>query len=264
MVRFQEVSINYDIIDPECPNQLNSILQIIDIEGQIPFEVYLNNNPVGSFSQTAFVFDNLSAGNYEFVAIDGNTCSDTINFIIENIDLPNVQIQDISPIQQGDSVGLSADFSGDAEIIQWMPSATLSCDTCLATLAYPTVTQLFSISIIDSQNCIVNDSILVEVVEEKANVYIPNVFSPNGDGINDYFTAYSSSENSSIKEMLIFDRWGELLVERRNIPLNSEIMGWDGNVGNESMDNGVYVYSILIIEDDGTERRYAGDVTLVR
>lgn len=90
-------------------------------------------------------------------------------------------------------------------------------------------------------------------------IYIPNAFTPNGDGINDIFKPYIT--NFDTYRMLIYNRWGEMLFETENVHL-----GWDGSVNNNSITCTMDVYSYVIFVTDfrGETHKYVGRVTLVK
>jgi gliding motility-associated-like protein len=94
-------------------------------------------------------------------------------------------------------------------------------------------------------------------VRVREGVYIPNAFSPNGDGINDYF--YVNGENLTNLKMFIFDRWGELLVQTEN-----KNFRWDGTYKGDVCQEGVYIYYITTKGANGTENEYKGTITLVK
>jgi gliding motility-associated-like protein len=101
------------------------------------------------------------------------------------------------------------------------------------------------------------------------NYYIPNTFTPNGDGHNDIFTVFATDAIVNIKSMAIFDRWGEQVAELQNIPPSSGgagggSVGWDGTFKNQPATSDVYVYIITIEFADGTTETVKGDVTLLR
>jgi gliding motility-associated-like protein len=89
---------------------------------------------------------------------------------------------------------------------------------------------------------------------EKYGVYFPNVFTPNNDGINDEFKAYTQDEILSF-ELKIYDRWGGLLFSSNN--LNE---GWNGISNSKKLENGVYLYHCQIND----KHIFSGDVTLIR
>ncbi len=103
--------------------------------------------------------------------------------------------------------------------------------------------------------CICEDTIPPEKPEPY--VYIPNIFSPNGDGQNDVFRV--RSENIETMHLTVYNRWGEKVFESQ-----SQNDSWDGNYKGKPCSPGVYVYHTTILFDDGTETSRKGNVTLVR
>lgn len=95
-------------------------------------------------------------------------------------------------------------------------------------------------------------------------VFTPNAFSPNGDGINDYFSILGEADLVEIKSLQVFDKWGNLAFFGEHIPPNQRSGGWDGSFRGKTMPAGIYVYSAVLIMDDGLERRLSGSVSLVR
>ena len=101
-------------------------------------------------------------------------------------------------------------------------------------------------------------------MRRNAEVYVPNVFSPNYDGLNDKFTVYSNDEVKIIDRLRIYDRWGEFIFELNNFPPNNTNYGWDGTFRNKPENPGVYVYTVDWTDLDGTKRKLSGDVTLLK
>lgn len=95
-------------------------------------------------------------------------------------------------------------------------------------------------------------------------VYTPTAFSPNGDGINDYFTILGESDLVEIRSLQIFDKWGNQVYSDTNLPVNARGSGWDGLVDRAMGAAGVYVYTAVLLMDDGVERRFSGNVSLIR
>ncbi|MCK9612345.1 MAG: gliding motility-associated C-terminal domain-containing protein [Bacteroidales bacterium] len=93
--------------------------------------------------------------------------------------------------------------------------------------------------------------------EPEPVVYIPNIFSPNGDGNNDVL--YVRSEHIKELNFSIYNRWGEKVFESQN-----KNDGWDGNYKGKPCSVDVYVYHATIVFEDGTETSRKGNVTLVR
>ena len=95
-------------------------------------------------------------------------------------------------------------------------------------------------------------------------VYIPNVFSPNGDGENDVFFIQAGPSVVEIKSFLVFNRWGESVFEINNVPPNSESFGWNGTFRGEILNPGAFAYFAEIEFIDGIVEIYKGDVVLLR
>lgn len=119
------------------------------------------------------------------------------------------------------------------------------------------------VTITDANGCEVSGNVLVEA-SQSDQVYVPNGFSPNGDGINDVFTAFSGQCVKNIRSFLVFDRWGEKIFEHHNFQPNSEADGWNGFFKNTPMQPGVYAWWMTIEYFSGEVELRKGDVTIVR
>jgi len=96
-------------------------------------------------------------------------------------------------------------------------------------------------------------------------VFIPNTFSPNGDGLNDIFLIMADEKQvESVSEFHIFDRWGNCLFANEKFMVNDPAQGWDGTFNNREMNNGVFVYYAVLKLVDGTTRMYKGDITIIK
>jgi large repetitive protein len=113
---------------------------------------------------------------------------------------------------------------------------------------------------INNKGC--KDTIMhqVEITPDHA-VYIPNAFTPDGNGKNDVFNVYGIGIDEERFKMEIFDRWGELIFTS-----NAFRKGWDGTVkgGTTNAQEGVYIYKILVTDTEGNKKNYVGHITLLR
>jgi gliding motility-associated-like protein len=82
--------------------------------------------------------------------------------------------------------------------------------------------------------------------------------------VNDYFTVFGNQAAQIIKELRIFNRWGDMLYSANNLPLNIENQGWDGTFKDSKLDPSVFAFYAIIRFIDGEEIVYKGDVTLLR
>ncbi len=106
--------------------------------------------------------------------------------------------------------------------------------------------------------CATTDSVLVR---QSCYIEIPNVFTPNADGFNDYFfpkSLLSRAINSF--RMQVFNRWGQLLFETSR----TDGRGWDGRFNGELQPQGVYIYMIEVGFTNGVSEKYQGNVTLLQ
>ncbi len=106
---------------------------------------------------------------------------------------------------------------------------------------------------------------LLRVRAAEATVYTPNVFSPNGDGHNDYFTLFTRADHVAlILRLQVFDRWGNLVFDGQNLPIGHEPSGWNGTWRGRELPLAVYTWRAQLQLNDGTHQHLAGSVTLVR
>ena len=118
----------------------------------------------------------------------------------------------------------------------------------------------YDVVLTSSQGC---DS-LVHLVLDFYKVFIPNAFSPNGDGFNDIFTFFSGAGVQEILHLKVFDRWGGLVFEHNELMPNEFQGGWDGTSHGKPVAPGVYVYEVFVLFDDGKQRLLKGAVNLMR
>ncbi len=99
---------------------------------------------------------------------------------------------------------------------------------------------------------------------EFCNIFVPNVFSPNRDGRNDYFYVQSDRSVEVIRSLKIFDRNGNLVFEINDFAPNDTLFGWDGRHDGKLVNNGVFVWVVEVVFRDGTQSLFKGDVTVLK
>jgi gliding motility-associated-like protein len=217
----------------------------------------------GVFFQVDPRFANLPAGDYEFTVMDANGCVQTTKARLTEPVALFVDAGQDQTIQLGQDARLRAIASQNGVRFEWTPGNTLNCVECPNPIARPTSTTSYTIVIRDDNNCEARDSVTISVSPIRP-LYIPSGFSPNGDGINDYFTLFGGPGARQILLLRIFDRWGELVFETRNAPLGEEVSGWDGTLKGKPMNPNVFVYYAEVEFIDGAVVVYTGDLTLAR
>jgi gliding motility-associated-like protein len=98
----------------------------------------------------------------------------------------------------------------------------------------------------------------------ETTAYLPTAFSPNDDGINDYFTAFSGGEVTKVLSMEVYDRWGGLLFQNSDFEPNVEAYGWNGKQRGTDAPQGNYTYTFRLLLKDGSEKEVKGEVLLIR
>ena len=116
----------------------------------------------------------------------------------------------------------------------------------------------YFLTVTSSFGCAVTDSI---IVRRSCHIGIPNVFTPNGDGANDYFFPRDLlAAGLTYFRMQVFNRWGQVVFETSRISGR----GWDGRLNGTEQPQGVYIYLVEVSYANGTSEKYRGNVTLIR
>ena len=155
-------------------------------------------------------------------------------------------------------VGSSVELSGSGgPSYLWSPSTGLSCTTCQNPSASPTETTTYYLSVTDANGCTATDSITI-FVEPLVNViFVPNVFSPNGDDVNDVLDVQGSGFESLY--FAVYDRWGEKVFETTSIDAD-----WDGTFKGKKLNSATFAYYIEVVYVNGEEYEEKGKIALVR
>jgi gliding motility-associated-like protein len=101
------------------------------------------------------------------------------------------------------------------------------------------------------------------VVCTNENIFIPNTFSPNGDGMNDLFYVRGRGL-TQIRSVRIFNRWGQQVFQKTNVIANDAGAGWDGTFKGQPLSPDVYVYMVEVVCENNALIMLKGDVMLVR
>jgi gliding motility-associated-like protein len=148
------------------------------------------------------------------------------------------------------------------EDIRWrsLGNDSLDCTTCSTTTLTAISTGQVAVSVVDDRGCIFTDQVTYEVRQTK-NIYLPTAFSPNGDGINDFFTP--QGDKGTILQFDITDRWGSRIFSHSGGAVN-EFEGWDGLSKQQAVAPGNYFYRLQIRFPDQEEKKFQGTVLVIR
>ena len=254
----------YDVVveTPSCfgLNYTDGSVLVRGLESaNAPYSYSLNNdgvlNSTGSFRK-------LGAGFYSVYAVNNNGCDTTIIIEVPEPDnavlkiLPNDTI--VSP---GEKVLLNVTISpylqSSIAAYYWSPQQGLSCVDCASpVVASYNDENIYELTVTYNKGCIAKSTVTL-FTEAKPEVFIPNMFSPNGDSVNDKFFVYGFGIRDF--DLKVFNRWGEKVYES-----TEQTQGWDGVFKNENQVPDAYVYYLQIVYLNNKRFSKTGSVTLVR
>ncbi len=262
-IPFIELTMAIESTHPICHNDSTGQINIVQVSGGAEPYFYSINGGTDYSSNPSF--NQLSAEDpiYEIFVADSNDC-----FISEVITLtnPDTFYIDLGPdleINLGEEVQLTASSNQSVFDIIWSPIDSVDCSNCQDVIVQPTVDMLYGVYAINEDGCEAYDEIYLDIGKERP-VFTPNIFSPDGDGFNNFFTIYAGVGVEYIANLEIADRWGNIVYQSNDFYDNILSTGWDGKLNNVPCAAGVYAYKFVAYFTDGVIRTYEGSVTLLR
>lgn len=168
--------------------------------------------------------------------------------------IPGIRMPSVD-VANNDLVQLQARSFGTNYL--WAPSTYLSSATVPNPTIQATAQQEYKITIGQPSGCTTVDSLLVRIHDQN-KIYIPTVFSPNGDGLNDkLYLNYVGIRQ--LKVFRIYNRWGKIMYETTN--MNE---GWDGTLYGVQQPMDSYTVIVEAVDKNGTLLRTQGTITLLR
>ena len=246
-----------------CEENQGSISFASTIGGTSPYLFSIDN---GNTFVTNNNFTNLSAGSYDVVVQDTFGCEYFETVIVPYPSELEVAIEPLVEIELGDSYQLTPQLNISPQLIDtlwWTPEDSLSCTDCLNPIASPIFSTNYQITVVDENGCS-DEAIIQVIVNRELDVFVPNAFSPNGDGSNDRFTLFTDQGVKEIETLQIFDRWGEIVFTNNNFPPNDLQFGWDGKFKGKDLNHAVFAYFAKIKMADGRTEIVQGDITITK
>lgn len=255
--------INYEVKIPSCHDIADASIQIVGATDATQFML----QPSGLLQNQTY--SNLTAGNYtlSYWLITHSDCIYTEEITIQNPLPLEVVLEDTISIFYGDTVELTPIPSNDEVSYEWSSiDQTISCLDCPSITATPTTNTRYTVQICTNVNCCIESSITV-LVNNEVHLYIPTAFSPNLDGVNDFFLLQSGTSQHSIKEIhhcRIFNRVGGMVFEQENFQSDDRSYAWDGFFNGKLAQDGVYLYHIELEAIDGRIIEYVGTIFITK
>jgi gliding motility-associated-like protein len=202
--------------------------------------------------------------NYIVTAFSNGNCQSgtaSVNVVVH--DNPQVSAGPDQTSTTGSTVQLQATGSPDVAQWQWSPPDNLSCTNCANPESTPTQNMTYTVTGTTAFGCATSDSTNIFLICDEGKVFIPNTFTPNGDGKNDIF--YPRGRGVKIVLYLrVYNRFGQLVYERTNFQVNDKTAGWDGTFKGQKLNPQVFVYTTEMICDNNKIFKLSGNVTLLR
>lgn len=198
-----------------------------------------------------------ASGSYSVqLSLDNGGClSDVASKVVRIYKAPIVDAGPDMVIATGDAITLQGMVTGDISAISWTPDLYLSANNVLHPVATPPVNQTYLLKVTGKAGCVGSDSVVIRVFNE---IKIPNVFTPNGDGINDFWDIKGLKDyRAAIID--IFNRWGQPVLHITG----GYAKPWDGNLTNGSaLPGGTYYY--VIQPNAKGYGKLTGAITIIR
>ncbi len=248
-------SLVFNPFDSICPGAANGVLQLVAGGGLPPYAFAWSHNAQLSSSTAT----GLTPGSYTATVTDAGGCTAVAQAFIAAFDNPQIDLGADKNIIKGETAELNVKTSLPVTAVQWSPFIQ-SAENNLTAYVKPDDTTTYFVTVSYGKGCSIQDNITVNVTDVPTVLDIPNIFTPNNDGVNDFFYVTATAiEKLTIK---IFDRWGNKVFESNAIDFM-----WNGINQFTGLDspNGVYTYSLVYNAFNSAQEKIAkGAVTLVR
>ncbi len=235
-------------IPPICSNEAPIQLITVDSGGTWTGS---GVNSSGIFNPSA-----AGAGTHQIIYSIADPCGDADTIEITVHEVQSIILGAIDESCNGAHDGIAwVDIFGGTQPYSILWNNMASTDTIA-----PLSPGWYAVNVTDSNNCLVNDSIRIYASTEDCippHIYIPNIFSPNGDGNNDILFAYGKGIEKL--SLIIYNRWGGKVFETTDI-----YIGWDGSYKGKMLNPAVFVYYLEAELSNGENINQSGNISLIK
>jgi gliding motility-associated-like protein len=202
---------------------------------------------------------------YRVIGSDEFNCfRDTAYVMVGVGNYPKIDLGPNQLLSTGTLFPLKTTYTeGPMKTWSWSPSTFLSCTTCPLPIADIHRKITYFVTATNYYGCAGTDSIHIEAFCSDAQVYIPNAFTPDNDGLNDILMVRATGIQL-VKSFKVFNRWGGLVFDKANFKPNDPVFGWDGKINGVVPHPDVFVYIAEVICENGSAYSYKGNVTLLK
>ncbi|HRN90893.1 MAG TPA: PKD domain-containing protein [Ferruginibacter sp.] len=202
---------------------------------------------------------------YRVIGYDGQNCyTDTAYVVVAVGQYPTVSLGPDQQLPSGTQLPLATTIqNGPIAQWEWTPTGDLDCADCPLPTAYIRNNITYTVRVTNIYGCDATDEMNIKVFCTDGQVFIPNAFTPDGDGVNDILMVRGTGI-ARVKSFRIFNRWGEVVFERSNFLPNNPAYGWNGKVRGKDAPPDVFVFTAEVICDNGTPYTYKGNVSIIK
>jgi gliding motility-associated-like protein len=249
----------------DCSQFTAQTLQISNSGGIPPYAYSINN---GLSFRDVGIFNDLIPGNaYSLLIKDSRNCTLQQDFIMPALYNKMVQLTPVYKFVVGEKYILQPQLNipiGLIKSIAWSPEFNLSCYQCLSPEIYPEKGGLIRIQITDVFGCTASATAQINV-DNTFSIFVPGAFSPNGDGINDFITVFTNTDQvKEVKSFEIYNRFGDMVFKKENFQPNDEYIGWNGTKAAVKLNPDTYLYALVFTLKNGGEVAKQGSFVLIR
>jgi gliding motility-associated-like protein len=202
--------------------------------------------------------------NYRLIGSDRYGCfSDTQFVFVATTQMSRNDVTSEVSALSGTTVVLNPELlQSNIVSYEWSPVVNLSCYDCATPVANVENNMTYVLKTINSRGCVTEQNVDIRLISPKVEVFIPNTFSPDGNGVNDVL--YIRGKGFTVKSFSIYDRRGRLVFRKNNILPNDISQGWDGRCGGITQPSDTYVYIAEITDIEGNTTLTKGNSSLLR
>ncbi len=245
------------ITNATCYHYSDGVIEMSMIGG-VPAYMYLFSDGT---TNNSGVLGGLSAGNYDVTVTDANGCSLTQTAAVTE---PDSVLITVTPtpveVKLGDQLQIQLNTNQTGTVsYNWAPAFGLTCYDCINPIFNGVYSQPYTVVVTNQDGCVGSSQFVVTVIPNY-NVFIPNAFTPNGDGENDFWQIFGNMNGIKQFEIMLFNRIGEKVFDSTDLYFK-----WDGLYRGEKVPPGVYVYHAKFVWlNNHTDNKYTGSLTVIR
>lgn len=255
----EEIVISATPFDPTCFAFTDGSIAVTELSGgygDLSFEIF--------DGQANMVSSNLPSGQYSIIASDRYSCEEELIVTLIQPEEVIVELGADTSVRLGQELLIIPFYSQAFDKVTWSSDGEFDCDGCADVSLLQFSSGYVTVNVTDENNCMDTDSLFLSVNEDNL-ILLPNIFSPNEDGINDFMTVnYFGKSLSSILQFSVYDRWGNQIYNIENTSIASGQSLWDGYSTSTPVPNGVYVYYLKVQYINGTIDEITKSITVLK